>query len=182
MHASPTGRLARVLRERRALSVRLRRGAITRDEYATAVRTLVEEARLQEPDLARPWWADDLGWLMRAIAQAVHSLVLRDGEHVMFLRRDGSRFRRSSLAECRCLAVHLESALPVLVACGFGLSLAEADRALALAADTNVGLVVRPRVQVYFHAVRGRRNAVVFDWTQVQTLGAAPRRGDPRGR
>lgn len=178
MDDSPEQRLTHVLRERRALSERLRQGTITR---ATAFRMLVEDARLHEPNLARPWWADDLGWLMRAIAQAVHSDVLRQGEHAVFLRREANRFRRSSIAECRCLAIYLESALPALAARGFGLSRAEVDRILALATDTSPGLVVSPRVAVYFHILRHRRAAVVLDWELVQAIGASPRRGDPRG-
>lgn len=181
MDDSPEKRLAQVLRERRVLSERLRRGAITRDEYTTAFRMLVEHARLHEPNLARPWWADDTGWLMRAVAQAVYSGVLRDGEHVMLLRREARKFRRSSFAECRCLAIHLDSALPALTACGLGLSRAEIDRVLALAPDTSPGLVVSPRVAIHFHTLHQRRQAVVLDWAQVQALGASPRRGDPRG-
>jgi len=181
MNKSPEKRLAHVLRERRTLFERRRQGVITRDEYVAAFRLLIEESRLHEPNLARPWWADDLGWLMRAISQAVHSGVLREGEHVTLLRREAKRFRRSSFAEGQCLATHLESALPALVACGFRLSLAAVNRILALASQTSPGLVVNPRTGVYFHIVRRRYQAAVLDWAQVQTLGAAPRRGDPRG-
>jgi len=180
MPNAPTeGRPVHLLRERRTLVAQLRRGAITRDEYVMAVRGLM--AQLEEPDLTRPWWADDLGWFMRAIAQAVHSGVLRDGDHVVCLRREASRFWRTSLSECRCLAVHLESALPSLTARGFDLSRGEVDRLLAAAGDAHPGLVVNLHVQVYFRAARRRRSAVVLDWAQVQAGGAAPRRGDPRG-
>ena len=172
-------RLARVLRERRGLAERLRRGAIDRDEYVTALRSLVVEARLHEPSLERPWWADDLGWLMRAIAQAIHSHVLREGEHVVFLQREGGKLRRTSFDACRCLAVDFESALAAMAAFGFSLSPAGVDHILA-AKDDSAKVVVEPRVRVYFRTPRRWRQAAILDWMQVQSLGATPRRGDPR--
>lgn len=180
MDDTPAKRLAHALRERRILAERLRQGAITRGEYATTFRRLLEEARLQEPNLARPWWADDLRWLMRALAQAVHSRTLHEGEHVMFLQREARRFRRSSLDECRCLAIRLESSLPTLQAHGFGLSHPEVEQVLALAA-TIPEIVVSPRVRAFFPVPRRRLHVVVLDWAQVQNLGLDPRRGDLQG-
>ncbi|MCA9558344.1 MAG: hypothetical protein KC583_07270 [Myxococcales bacterium] len=155
---------------------------MTPDEYAAAVRALVEEARLYEPDLSRPWWADDLGWLAHAVAQGVHSRVLQEGEHVVFLRREARRFLRTSLAECRCLAVHLETSLPALAACGFSMPPGDVDRALALATDTNEGLVVGVRERIYYRSASRWRRAAVLDWAKVQALGSTPRRGDPRSK
>ncbi len=179
MHDLPAGRLARVLRARRAMSERRRRGELTRDEYLAAVRALFGNGSLLEPVLTRPWWADDLGWLSRTVAQAVHGGVLREGEHVVFLRRQATRLLRVPFAGCECLAVHLDSALPGLAARGFSLSRAEVDRALA--GEAAPGLVLEARAAVYFAVPRVRRSAVVLDWSRVQALGASPRRGDPRG-
>ncbi|MBI3184644.1 MAG: hypothetical protein HYZ28_21110 [Myxococcales bacterium] len=188
-HDTPAKRLDAALREIRALTLRKRQGALAPDEYRATVAALLRDARLDQPNLSRPWWADDLCWLMRSIAQGVHSNVLRDGEHVATLRGKTTRFRQAplpgfrhaSLDECSHLAVHLESALPAVARFGFSLPRADVDRALVLASDTRPGLVVGTRMQVYFHGVRGRRRVVVLDWAQVQALGASPRRGDPRG-
>ena len=173
-------RLDKLLRERRALLRRLRRGDITREEYVAAVRALVREAQLDRPSLTRPWWADDLGWFMRAVAQGVHSGVLREGYEVVFLRRLGTKFGRTAFDECRYVGVHLDSALPALAACGFGLSRAEVDRALAASADDHPDLVAGTGVRVYFSGTRRWPRVVVLDWTRVQALGSTPRRGDPR--
>ena len=173
-------RLDKLLRERRALLRRLRRGDITREEYVEAVRALVREAQLDRPSLRRPWWADDLGWFMRAVAQGVHSGVLREGREVMFLRREDAGFRRASLDGCEYVAVHLGSALPALAACGFGLSRSEVNRALADAADAHPDLVAGTGVRIYFTDAQRRKHAVVLNWARVQALGSTPRRGDPR--
>ena len=188
-HDTPTRRLEVALREIRALTLRKRQGDLAPDEYRAMVAALVRDARLNEPNLSRPCWADDLSWLLRSIAQAVYSQLLRDGEQVTTLGRRTTRFRHErlpgfrhvTLEECSHLAVHLESALPALATCGFDLPRAEVHRALALAADQHPGLIVDRRAKVYFHGPRTKRRAVILDWAQVQALGASPRRGDPRG-
>lgn len=182
MDDSPEKRLARVFRERRRLRERWRRGEISRDEYLAAFRKMVKEARLNEPNLARPWWADNLGWLARSLAQAVYSGVLREGEHVAFLRREGAALRRAFLDDCACLAVHLASALPALAPYGFDLPRADVDRALATAAGEQPDLVARTRMRIGRQGARDRLVTVVlFDWARLQELGKPPRRGDPRG-
>lgn len=186
MNDTPAKRLANLLRERHAMLVRMRRGEITREECSAAFRRMVLEARLNEPNLGRPAWADDLAWFMRALAQAVWSGVLRDGEHVAILRRNASwfrgtprpGFRHAPLDECSHLAVHLDSALPAMGRFGFDLSHAEVLRALAVARDMRPGFFLATRGRIYFGAVRGRCRAVVLDWVQVQALGASPRRTD----
>lgn len=188
-HDTPAKRLEVALREIRALTLRKRQGAIAPDEYRAMVAALVRDARLNEPNLSRPYWADDLSWLLHSIAQAVYSQVLRDGEQVTTLGRRTTRFRHEplpgfrhvALEECSHLAVHLESALPALATCGFELPGSEVHRALALAADKHPGLVVDGRAKVYFHGPQAKRRAVILDWAQIQALGASPRRGDPRG-
>ncbi len=189
-HDTPAKRLEATLRELRALTLRKRQGAIAPDEYRATVATLVRDTRLNEPNLSRLRWADDLSWLLRSIAQAVHSQLLRDGEHVatlgcrttQFRHEQLPGFRHVALDECSHLAVHLESALPALARCGFELPRSEVHRALALAADQHPGLIVDRRAKVYFHGPQAKRRAVILDWAQVQALGASPRRGDPRGR
>lgn len=172
---TPERRLKRLLQEKRALSERLRQGAISREEYQIAFRKLVCEARLDEPNLSRPWWADDLAWTLRAIIQAAYSGVLRDREHLAIRRRTPSGLRPADdLDDCHCLAVDLPSALPVLARYGFDLPIADAHTTLLLAQAQHPDLVVTTRVKVSFG--KTRRWAVVLDWVRAKELAASPRR------
>lgn len=181
MPDSPAKRLELALREMRELTGRFRTGGMTREEYRAAMRARVKDARLDEPDLSRPWWADDLGWLMRSIAQAVHSKVLRDGEHVKLFERVGTDLRSADADACQVLAVDLESAIPAMARFGFDLALKNATHAIAIAADQRRDLVLQTGYRARFSQPPQRRRTFLLDWAVTQKLGSSPRRGDPRG-
>lgn len=172
---TPEKRLAQLLRERRELGARLRQGAISADEYVATFRALVDNARLHEPNLSRPPWADDLAWLLRSILQAVYSGVLRDGEHVAILHQTASGLRHAaSIDEGQRLAVYLPSALPVLASFGFSLPETDVHQALATGHLEHSEAIVSTKVRV---SLAGHRHwAVLLDLEHAKKLAASPRR------
>ncbi len=180
-HDTPAKRLDAALRGIRELTARRRNGEITAEEFRATAGALLRDARLDQPNLSRPWWADDLSWLLRSLAQSVHSRVLREGEHVKLLARLDTNLRPTDIDGCQLLAVDLEAAVADMTKFGFELSLPDAARAIAIAADQHPGLVHQTGYRARFELPPERRRVLLLDWAQVQALGASPRRGDPRG-